>query len=55
MDKGYNFLFWAYNIIWIAIAGYVTFLLVRLRRVRDRIDRLERRLAEGGAPKAGGS
>ncbi len=53
MEKGYDFLFWAYNIIWLAIAGYVTFLLVRLSRVRDRIDRIERKLAAGGAPKAG--
>lgn len=55
MEKGYDFLFWAYNVIWIAIAGYVTFLFVRLGRVRDRIERLERRLAQGGAPKSGGA
>ncbi len=55
MDKGYGFLFWAYNIVWIAIAGYITFLVVRLARLRDRIERLERKLAGGGAPKAGGA
>jgi CcmD family protein len=44
VEKGYDFLFWAYNVIWIAIAAYVTFLVLRLGRVRDRLDRLERRL-----------
>jgi len=53
VDKGYDFLFWAYNVIWIAIAGYVAFLMVRLGRVRDRLDRLERRISgSGAAPKA---
>ncbi len=55
MEKGYSFLFWAYNIIWLAIAGYITFLVVRLGRVRSRLDRLERRLAGGGGPKTGGA
>jgi CcmD family protein len=50
VDKGYDFLFWAYNVIWIAIAGYVAFLMVRLGRVRDRLDRIERKLA--GEPRA---
>ena len=54
MEKGYDFLFWAYNVIWLAIAGYVTFLVVRLARVRERLDRLERRLAPGGAARADG-
>ncbi len=55
MDKGYSFLFWAYNIIWIAIAAYITFLLVRLGKLRDRIERLERRLAGGDTAKTGGA
>jgi len=51
VDKGYDFLFWAYNVVWIAIAAYVAFVMVRLGRVRDRLDRLERRLAAGGSGK----
>ena len=39
--KNYGFLFWAYAVIWIGIAGYVAFLGVRLRKVSDRLDRLE--------------
>lgn len=39
--KNYGFLFWAYAVIWIGIAAYVAFLGVRLRRVSDRLDRLE--------------
>jgi CcmD family protein len=50
VEKGYDFLFWAYNVIWLAIAGYVTFLMVRLGRVRERLDRLERKLS--GAPRS---
>jgi CcmD family protein len=52
MDQACSFLFWAYNVVWIAIAAYVAFLMVRLGRVRDRLDRLERRLA-GSDPAAG--
>lgn len=47
MDSGYPFLYWAYNIIWIGIAAYVVFLVVRLARVRERIARLERRASPG--------
>lgn len=42
--KSYSFLFWAYNVVWIGLAAYVTWLLVRLRRANERIDRLERKL-----------
>ncbi len=37
-----HFLFWAYNVVWAMIAGYVVFLVVRLGRVGRRLDRLER-------------
>lgn len=43
--KNYAFLFWAYNVFWIGLAGYVVSLVFRLRRVSDRLDRLERGLA----------
>ena len=40
--NSYNFLFWAYNVVWAAIAAYVLFLGIRLQRVGRRLDRLER-------------
>lgn len=39
--KNYGFLFWAYAVIWIGIAAYVAFLGLRLRKVSERLDRLE--------------
>jgi CcmD family protein len=50
--RGYNFLFWAYNVVWIGIVAYLAYLFVQLRKVGDRLDRLERRIdrenPEGG-------
>ena len=40
--KNFEFLFWAYNIIWAGIAFYVVFLLLKLRRIDRKIERLER-------------
>ena len=40
--NSYSFLFWAYNVVWGAIAAYVLFLSIRLRRVGRRLERLER-------------
>jgi CcmD family protein len=42
--KSYSFLFWAYNVVWLGIAAYVVFLLLRLGKLSSRLDRLERRL-----------
>jgi len=42
--KSYSFLFWAYNVVWIGLAAYVTWLLVRLKRTSERIDRLEKKI-----------
>ncbi len=57
--KGYDFLFWGYSVVWIAIVAYLAYLAVRLKRVRERLDRVERRLpADGpgtGAQKSSGS
>ena len=39
--KNYGFLFWAYAVIWIGLAGYLLFLGSRLRRVTERLERLE--------------
>ena len=52
--KNYLFLFWAYNAIWLGLAGYLLSLLVRTRRMRRRLDALERELARTG-PEGGGS
>ena len=51
--KSYAFLFWAYNVIWIVIAGYLLFLLLRLGRVARRLDGVERELASGDQESSG--
>ena len=42
--RSYAFLFWAYNVIWLALAGYLLLVIVRLRRVSRRLDGIERAL-----------
>lgn len=42
--RSYDFLFWAYNIIWLAVAGYILMTFLRVRRVETRIDALEREM-----------
>ena len=42
--RSYSFLFWAYNVIWLALAGYLLFLVVRLGRLGRRLDGVERAL-----------
>jgi len=42
--KSYAFLFWAYNVIWLVLAGYLLFLILRVRKLDDRLGRLEREL-----------
>jgi CcmD family protein len=42
--KSYNFLFWAYNIIWVGLTLYVALTFARLRKVESRLDGLEREL-----------
>ena len=39
--KNYGFLFWAYAVIWMGLAAYLFFLGLRLRRVAERLERLE--------------
>lgn len=53
--KSYAFLFWGYNVIWLGIVAYLTFLLVRIRQVSRRIARLEQAGSEAsaGEPPAG--
>jgi len=42
--KSYNFLFWAYNIVWLGLAAFVLLVFLRLRRTDRRLTRLEREL-----------
>jgi CcmD family protein len=42
--RSYDFLFWAYNVIWLGIAGYVLFTFLRVRRLDRRLDLLEREI-----------
>jgi CcmD family protein len=44
--KSYAFLFWAYNVIWLALSGFLLFVLLRLRRVDRRVDAVERVLRD---------
>ena len=44
--KSYAFLFWAYNVIWLVLAGYLLFLLRRLSRTDRRLESVERELEE---------
>ena len=39
--KSYSFLFWAYNIFWLLLSGYLLFLATRLGRMERRIRRVE--------------
>ena len=41
--KSYAFLFWAYNIVWAAIAGYLLLTFLKVRKLDRRLDLLERR------------
>ncbi len=43
--KNYAFLFWAYLVIWLGLAAFLFGTLLRMRRVADRLDRVERELA----------
>lgn len=52
MEQHFPYLFWAYNIIWVLMAGYLVFLGVRLRRIQREIDRL-RDSSPGGSRPAG--
>ena len=48
--KSYVFLFWAYNVIWLALAGFTLLVMLRLGRVARRLDGVERAMeSEQGA------
>jgi len=42
--KSYWFLFWAYNVIWLAISGFLLMAFLRVRRIDRRLDGIERQL-----------
>jgi len=45
--KNLNYLFWAYTLIWIVLAGYLFSLSIRLRAISSQIRRLKSRLPGG--------
>ena len=47
--KSYACRFWAYNTIWLALAGYLLFLLLRLRRVERSLERVERAIGDASS------
>ncbi len=42
--RNFQFLFWAYNVIWLGIGGYIFYMTRRLQAVSRRLDRLEKDL-----------
>ena len=38
--KEFRFIFWAYNLVWILLAAYLGFLLIRVHRLSREIRRL---------------
>jgi CcmD family protein len=46
VEQHFPYLFWAYNIIWTLIAGYLLMLGLRQRRIKREIDRLKESLKE---------
>jgi CcmD family protein len=45
--KNLNYLFWAYTLIWIVLAGYLFSLSIRLKAVASQVRRLKARLPGG--------
>jgi len=50
--KNFEFLFWAYNSVWLLLAAYVSYVLFRLDRAERQVQRLEEKLS--GRKIAGG-
>jgi CcmD family protein len=48
--RSYDFLFWAYNVIWFGLAGYVLFTFLRVRRLDRRLLLLERDMDRADRP-----
>ena len=45
--KNMNYLFWAYTLIWIVLAGYILSLSIRLKAISSQIRRMKSRLPGG--------
>jgi CcmD family protein len=45
-----RFLFWAYTLIWILLAGYLGLLALRQHALSKRLERLRARLNAGSGP-----
>lgn len=45
--RSYAFLFWAYNVVWLLLAGYLLYLFVKLRRLERRLQGMEREASRG--------
>lgn len=45
--KNLNYLFWAYTLIWVVLAGYLLSLSLRLRAIASQLRRLKSRLPGG--------
>lgn len=45
--KTIQYLFWAYNVIWLCLVAFLALQFVRLRRTHRRLDRMERQLERG--------
>jgi CcmD family protein len=52
MIQNFNFLFWAYNIIWLLIAAYLGVIYARQRAIRRQIEELKARLSALDKPPA---
>ena len=50
--KNYAFLFWAYTVIWLGLAAFLLGSLIRIRRLGERLARVERELARSEGPRA---
>lgn len=44
--KNFDFLFWAYNVIWAGIAGYMLFIFLRARKLEQKVAALEKEAGE---------
>ena len=45
--KTIQYLFWAYNVIWLCLVGFLALQFVRLRRTHRRLDRMEHQIGQG--------
>ncbi len=46
-NESYQFLFWGYTIFWLGLAGFMLFLFLRMKRVEERLEGIEREVERG--------